>query len=370
MSPRAPLKTDLLVVGLGPGGGAAASAAAARGLEVIAVERKKTLGAPVQCAEFIPLPLSPHAQGDGVLVQRITNMKSVLPSGKAHITDFPGLMIDRAAFDAALARKAEAAGARLCLESRLTALDIAARTAQIDTPEGRLDIEYRLLVAADGAHSRVAALTGLPPLATVNTRQYTVALLGAPYAATDIWLSPAYPGGYAWLFPKGAFANLGLGADKRFTADLKAPLDALHRQLVEEGRVGADILHHTGGALPVGGMRERLRCDNILFVGDAAGFTHPITGGGIAAAVMSGTMAGEAAAAFLMEGDGEALDDYDTELRDQFAGTLGRAVARRRMLDRYWNSEAAREDALHRQGWIAFPDYFAPDDFKADAAVG
>ncbi|MDH4294155.1 MAG: FAD-binding protein, partial [Betaproteobacteria bacterium] len=72
---------DVLVVGLGPGGGAAAAAAAAAGLQVIAIDRKREIGTPVQCAEFIPLPLSRHAQGRSVLAQRITAMKSVLPSG-------------------------------------------------------------------------------------------------------------------------------------------------------------------------------------------------------------------------------------------------------------------------------------------------
>ena len=71
MNPQA---CDVLVIGLGPGGGAAAAAAAAAGLHVIAVERKREIGTPVQCAEFIPLPLSRHAQGAGVLMQRISAM--------------------------------------------------------------------------------------------------------------------------------------------------------------------------------------------------------------------------------------------------------------------------------------------------------
>lgn len=351
-------RVDVLVVGLGPAGGSAAAVAAAAGLSVLAVERKREIGVPVQCAEFIPLPMGRHAQAEGVLAQRIAGMKSYLPSGAVEHTDFPGLMVDRVAFDRALAATARAQGAELKLATRLMGLDAANRRAWIRTPEQTLAVEYRLLIAADGPHSLVAEGLGLPALETVYTRQYTVPLT-QDYADTDIWLSDDYPGGYAWLFPKGRLANLGLGADKRFAQDLKTPLDALHRRLCAAGRVGADIVYRTGGAIPVGGLRERLVVGDVLFVGDAAGLTHPITGAGIASAVVSGERAGMAAAAWLAGQDGAALESFEEDIRDQFEGTLARAAARRRWLNAYWHSAAARDDALHRRGWIAFPEYFA-----------
>ena len=352
------VRTDVLVIGLGPAGGAAASAAARAGLKVMAVERKKEIGVPVQCAEFIPLPMGKYAMSDGVLLQRIAGMKSVLPSGQVEETEFPGLMIDRAAFDQALAGAAATAGAQLYLDSRLLRLDVASSRAWIKTPQGELEITYQVLIAADGPHSLVAELLGLAPLEIVHTRQYTVPLTHA-YADTDIWLSDQFPGGYGWLFPKGRFANLGLGADKHFAAELKAPLDALHQQLIAENRVGAEIAYRTGGAIPVGGMRKRLVIGNILFTGDAAGLTHPITGGGISAAVVSGEQAGQAAAALLLDSDPNALADFEEELRDQYETTLSRAAERRQWLNRFWHSDSAQHDAMHRKGWIAFPEYFA-----------
>lgn len=349
---------DVLIIGAGPAGGAAAIAVAGRGLSVLLVERKKAIGVPVQCAEFIPLPLGSRARADGVFMQRISGMKSILPSGTIEETGFPGLMIDRARFDQALAESASAAGAQVWTHSRLDRLD--EDTAHIARANrSRSSVTYKVLIGADGPHSTVAELLGLPPLETVNTRQYTVELKHA-YADTDIWLSPDYPGGYAWLFPKNREANLGLGADKRFLTDLKRPLDALHRQLAKTGLVGSAIRARTGGAIPVGGMRERLVVANAIFAGDAAGLTHPITGGGIAAAVASGEAAGQAAAEFIT-GDADALYDYDGDMRDQFSPTLERAVARRRWLNERWVSAAASADTTHRRGWIAFPEYFAPD---------
>lgn len=350
-------EVDVLVIGLGPAGSAAAAAAAQGRLSVIGIERRHEIGLPVQCAEFIPLPMGKYAKADGVLYQHIKGMKSYLPSGAVAETEFPGLMINRAAFDQALAEQARLQGADIWLDSRLVSLDATNCCAKIITNSGEAIVTYKLLVAADGPHSFIAQSLGLPDMEVVTTRQYTVPLKCA-YVDTDIWLSADYPGGYAWLFPKGKWANLGLGLDKRYTADMKVPLDTLHRQLIDLGLVGEEITYRTGGAIPVGGLREHLVEGNVLFTGDAAGLTHPITGAGIAAAVISGERAGQAAVTYLVQQDVSALADFEEDIRDQFEVAVKRAVARRQWLDQYWKTEAAQTDALHRKSWIAFPDYF------------
>lgn len=348
---------DLLVVGLGPGGGSAALEAARGGVKVLGIEKNRRIGEPVQCAEFIPTPLGGHARAPGVRVQTITGMKSTLPSGTVVATDFPGLMVDRARFDQAIARRAEQAGAGLWTEARLCRLDPRRRVAVIRRRDQEQQIRYRLLIAADGPHSTTAALLGLPALEVVQTRQYTVPLR-VPYRDTDIWLSDEFPGGYGWLFPKGEVANLGIGADRRFEPDLKTPLDRLHAQLARTGVVGAEILSRTGGAIPVGGLRERLVEDGVMFVGDAAGLTHPISGAGIAAAVVSGERAGRAAAEFLAGGE-DALADFEEDVRDQFQATLERALQHRARLQQCWRTPLAHDDGVMRRGWIAFQEYFA-----------
>jgi len=358
-----PSSVDVLVVGLGPGGASAARVCAAAGLSVLAIERNRAFGEPVQCAEFIPNPMGAYAREDGVLHQRIDAMHSFLPSGAVEHSDFPGLMVDRGEFDRAIIRAAQANGARTVTSTPLVSVDAGCQVARVKHAGAEHEVGYRVLIAADGPHSRVAESLGLPALPVVQTRQYTVPL-NKPYSATDVWLSDDYPGGYAWLFPKGDWANLGLGADKRLAGDLKTPLDALHAQLVEEGLVGEEIRYRTGGAIPVGGLRERLYQGEVLWVGDAGGFTHPITGAGIAAAVVSGEAAGAAAIGHL-EGDAEAFLDYDEEMRDQYGPALERACRRRAFLNRHWRTPRAQEDATQRRGWIAFSEYFNDGDQAA-----
>jgi len=353
---------DVLVVGLGPAGARAATEAARAGRRVIALERKKTVGIPVQCAEFIPMPLGGLAKGEA-RAQGVSAMATFLPSGAKAERGFGGVMIRRDKFDQALAREAGEAGAVLWTDASLRAIDPVRRVAMASTAGGLREIRYRALVAADGPLSQVAACLGLPRLPVVTTRQYTVPLKRA-HRDTDIWLSPDYPGGYAWLFPKGEFANLGLGLDPRFETDMKAPLDALHAALVAEGRVGDEVLLRTGGPIPVGGLREHLVVGDVAFAGDAAGFTHPVSGAGIAPAVASGERLGRAAADYV-RGELDALRHYEDEMREQFEPSLARGLAARARMESAWR-DRSHDDAAHRGGWIAFDEYYtAPQGGRA-----
>jgi digeranylgeranylglycerophospholipid reductase len=350
-------ETDLLVVGLGPAGSSAAASAAERGLSVLAVEKKAEIGLPVQCAELVSRFMGRYARCAPIRVQPIECMRTRLPSGAYSESSFPGWMIDRTYFDQAIARRAAGAGATLWRHTCLVGLEPAERIAVVARGDGhREGIRYHLMIAADGPHSRVAALLGLAPLQKIQARQYTVPLR-QPSQTVEIWLADAYAGGYAWLFPKGPVAHLGVGGDRQWVPDLKTALEPLRQQLVAAQVIGPGILSQTGGAIPVSGLRPSLVQGRILMVGDAAGLTHAITGAGIASAVVSGERAGRAAAEYL-GGIVGALEDFDEDMRDQFAQTLQRSVDRRAWLAGIWHTPEAARDGVMRRGWITFSEYY------------
>lgn len=349
---------DVLVVGLGPAGARAAWAAARAGRSVLAVDRRKEAGVPVQCAEFVPALLGQEFEAlDAVTRQRIQAMVTFVESETPDTKDdFPGRMIDRAQFDARLVEAARAAGAecRLGVALEHLASDGTAMLANGTT------VRPHLLVGADGPRSLVGRAIGCVNRDLVETRQVTVPLL-KPHPATDIFLAADIPGGYAWLFPKDSVANLGVGVAPKARRRLKPLLDRLHRALVEEGRVGPEVLGHTGGPIPVGGMLEAkgmLGPVPVLLAGDAAGLTNPVTGAGIASAVISGTLAGETAAAWL-GGDVDALGAYMDELDALFRSALTRALIRRRELLERYRTGCEPTPADLRRGWIAYDAYWA-----------
>lgn len=351
---------DVAVIGLGPAGSSAALAAASRGARVIGLDRKKLPGLPVQCAEFVPMMLGVDSGPvDCAFVQAITAMESFIDhEHDRHNDDFRGRMIDRAAFDRELAERATTAGADLRFGVQVDAID---DDGTIRLNDGSA-VRAKVIVGADGPRSRVAAAVDRSNSAIVETRQVSVPLLRES-TSTDIYLSARIPGGYAWVFPKGEIANVGLGVDRRWKDRLKPELDALLDWLAADGQIGREVLSHTGGAIPVGGPvppTAELGEVLILLAGDAAGLTNPVTGAGIPAACHSGKMAGEAAANHVA-GDKDASEDYAEDLDELFGASLARAVMRRQQLVDLYDSNGPDDDDL-RQGWIAYPAYWAREN--------
>lgn len=349
---------DVLVVGLGPAGASAAAAAAAKGAHVIAIDRKSQAGVPVQCAELVPRMIAMEcSEIDHARRQHIAAMATYVEDALPHVEpQFPGIMIDRAAFDAALVDQARETGADCRLKHPLRAID----DNGVATLANGSRITSKVLIGADGPHSIVGKASGSPNTEIAETRQITVPLLQS-FDATDIFLSAGIPGGYGWLFPKGSVANLGLGVAPPWRHQLKPLLEDLHDRLAEQGRVGREVLAHTGGAIPVGGMRQlvsNLDGTTVLLAGDAAGLSNPISGAGINAAVISGREAGVAAAR-IVAGESDASEDYEDEITALFGPSLDRALARRRELMAIYASNRMPLASELRKGWIAFDSYWA-----------
>lgn len=359
------LETDVLVVGLGPAGASAAAEAARSGARVIAVDKRREAGVPVQCAELVPQSIDCRSAAIGVARRLdVTAMTTYIEADAGRSAtaqrheqpEFPGFMIDRAAFDTALVREASGNGADCRFGVAVCALD---RGGCARLSNG-VEIRARVVVGADGPRSLVGKAVGVANEEIAETRQVRVRML-EPFQATDIFLSSRYPGGYGWLFPKADVANLGIGVAPAWRRRLKPLLEELHAGLADDGRVGRQVLAHTGGAIPVGGLRRlvhRLGERDVVLTGDAGGLTNPVTGAGINAAVISGRLAGEAAAR-VAAGRSNALDDYEEEIDALFGASLGRAVERRRRIMDIYVAGRVPGAAELKRGWIAFPEYWA-----------
>lgn len=348
---------DVVVVGLGPAGAAAAAAAANNGCSVIAIDRKPAAGTPVQCAEFVPMMIGQEVQGlEDVACQRIVAMETyALEGAPDRMENFPGHMIDRRSFDCSLVERATALGVQCRFGVALQSVEADGMLTLSDSSQ----VRGRVMIAGDGPRSRVGSAIGRINTEIVETRQITVPLL-KPHDATDIFMSTAFPGGYAWLFPRGEVANLGLGVESNHKHVLKGLIEELHEELISQGRVSRTVISYTGGPIPVGGRLSStgaLASVPVLLAGDACGLTNPVTGAGIASAVISGNLAGEAAADWL-EGEANAFENYEDELSALFDGALNHALRRRReLLDVFHTTTPEADD--FRRGWIAYPEYWA-----------
>lgn len=361
---RGAVRADLVVVGLGPAGARAAAVAAASGARVIAVDRREHAGRPVQCAELVPALLRQElALPRAVLRQTIARMRTfVEDAAPDDYAPFPGYLVDRAAFDHLLVERAREAGAECHFGCGISAVG---PDGSVVTSAGKR-LAAAVVIGADGPRSRIGKALGAANDEQIHARQITVPLLRAQ-DAIEIYLSAVHPGGYGWLFPRGAWAHLGVGVAQPGPVTLKALLAGLHARLVAAGRVGAEHGSLTGGLIPAGGPRRPWAAvpgTLLLLAGDAAGLTNPITGAGIHAAVVSGGLAGAAACAAL-DGSSTAGADYAEELETLFGPSLRRAGLRRANLLAVAHARRRVSAAELRQAWIAYPQYWAPAAARA-----
>ncbi|WP_438872642.1 NAD(P)/FAD-dependent oxidoreductase [Paractinoplanes pyxinae] len=286
---------DVAVIGAGPAGAAAALAACRGGARVLLLDRAdfprdKVCGDGI-AAEAISVlrGLSVENITDGY--PAIERLRLVGPGGSAVARPLPRAAhtIPRRVFDERLVRAAVAAGAEL---RRHTVRAVRATEAGIT-----IDGHYRaqVIIGADGAGSVVRRALGF----AVNPPGHlAVAIRGyAPTTNTDeqvIVTTKARWPAYAWEFPLGdGTANVGYGEVLRgeplSRAYLLERLDALLPGRETTGVRG----HH----LPLSTHRPPPARGRVLLAGDALSLINPFTGEGIFYAVLSGALAGEAAAA-------------------------------------------------------------------------
>ncbi len=342
------MKYDVLVVGAGPAGATAGWVLARAGLKVLIVDFKKKAGVPVQCAEFVPLQLShrfPEFFPNHVLAQKVESMVHFTPWGEVVTMPSEGFVLKRDLFDANIVALAVKEGAKLMMRTFFKGFE--GKRAVLERIEGReiLKVEADFIIGADGPRSRVARLTGPSAKSFLATAQFT-APLRERLDDLLIFFRDYIPGGYGWVFPKGDVANVGVGVDPFFGINVMESLREFFREVVHSGLISEKILSRTGGWIPAEGPKEPVR-EKVLLCGDAGGFCHPITGGGIANAVLTGDLAGKA----ITQGDPE---EYGESAMDFLGESLLRAERKRLKYMKSWDNL----EFIIPRTWIAFEEYW------------
>jgi digeranylgeranylglycerophospholipid reductase len=327
---------DVVVVGAGPAGSLAARAAAESGATTLLLDHRPELGHPVQCGEFVPAASEladlfgcPELIAEafdippGTVLRETRWMTCVSPYGHRFRFPLSGYTVSRRAFDKALAYRAEGAGAELRHPVGVT--DV--RDAEVRLAGGG-SVRAGAIVAADGPLSTVGRSVGFRPERTMF-RMITATVDGPLSDEIDLHFGHAAPGGYAWRFPRATDANVGLGVTR---ATPGRSLDVLLAEFLRAQGLGP-AREATHWWVPVGPPPASLVRGRALFAGDAANLVMATNGGGIPTAMLSGWLAGTAAARHVREGF--PLADYDTAWRTALYAPLERAARIQRFGDRF-----------------------------------
>jgi flavin-dependent dehydrogenase len=122
--------------------------------------------------------------------------------------------------------------------------------------------------------------------------------LALPADAVHIYMSKEFaPGGYAWVFPRGAGANIGIviGSAFKGRVNLRRLLDGFLQRHFRN----VSIVKYYAGAIPCASGRARMAAPGFLKAGDAASTVDPVSRAGISEALLCGGLAGSHALAML-----------------------------------------------------------------------
>lgn len=332
------IETDIIVVGAGPAGSLAAREAAKRGVNVLLIDKKAEIGSPKRCAEAVSksgleqLGINPDPRwiartSNGVRLVSPDQTSVWLDDTTIELPEL-GYVLERKVFDKHMAMDAARAGAKIMIRTRATGFERVddGIIVTADHMGEEVNIHAKIAIAADGPESHIARWAGLNCHTKFEDMESCVQyeMAGVEMENNNViqlYFGSAAPGGYLWIFPKGDdIANVGIGVLKTH-ADKPAIeyLDEFIKTSPETQK--AQPVEINMGGDPVGGLIKERVDDNLLVVGDAAGFVNPLTGGGINSALESGAYAGIVAADAVENGDysAEYLKEY-VKLTDENIG--------------------------------------------------
>jgi len=344
------VKVDVVVIGAGPAGSTTAEHAAMNGAEVLVIEKRKVIGVPVRCGEYMPhveeikrifpkaLDLDPLFDiPNGLRVLESEKIRIYSPKMRAWEVPFAGYTTDRDRFDQYLAEKAEKAGARIIKEKRFNGIKDGVVLAD------GMEISAKVVIGADGPLSKVGEIAGLPRSSDLCPA-VTIQAKGDFDPLPEMYFGTVAPGGYAWIIPKKGSANVGLGVATRFQ---RMPIGEYFDKFLEMKGIKAET-PVMGKFDPMSGPIRHAVKGNIALVGDAAGQVMAVNGGGIPIAMMCGRFAGRAAA-MCVKND-SPLTDYERLCEKQIYRPLRTAVHTKWLANTCFGSNWRLEMAMRSLG--------------------
>ena len=309
------LQCDVLVVGAGPAGCAAALTAQRLGLDVLVIDkaifpRDKCCGdglTTLALRELEQLGFEPN-------ISSWVNVEDVFlrsPAGREIRLSLPNgqgqyaAVVKRMELDAALVRLIANSGVQVQQGLAFDQIEINSRGAQVSLQDGNTVFASNV-IAADGMWSPVRKALGCTPTGYRGDwhafRQYVKAD-GDRSRDLWVWFEKDLLPGYAWSFPLAdGRVNLGFGVPRSNGINGKQ-LAAIWNGLLKRAPI-REVLGNTepedsrtAWPIPARLPTAQLTKGPVLFVGDAATATDPMTGEGIGQALESGRLAAQAIAA-------------------------------------------------------------------------
>ena len=327
---------DVVIVGAGPVGSYLAYSLAKLGHRVAVFEAKETIGSKVCCTGIVSrecYDLFP--QGTGTVLREVSSASFFAPSGQRLTLAKDAVqayIIDRPAFDIALARKAQEAGVEYFVQSRVAAVLPEREGCQVRVGgSGRQRFQARAVVLACGFGSVLPEKLGMGKISNFLYGAQAEVKVGLDEVKVYFDQKLA-PGGFAWLVPTSTGRGLaGVISKRRASPLVKGLLSRL---------TADDNLEIRQKAIPLGSL-PRTYGDRVLVVGEVAGQVKPTTGGGIYFGLLCAQLAINTLHQALLIDDlsSRRLSHYQRQWRAEIAADLRLGYLARRLYNNLGNKQ-------------------------------
>lgn len=350
-----PRTYDVIIAGAGPAGSSAAAILGKAGKRVLLIDKGK-FPREKTCGDGLTYKCLPLLEKLGVARDfreqaffRSAGYSLTFSDGsqitvRRNMSDKEAVvyMMPRFEFDNLLFQNARQYESVFVLEEAMVtrAIQNEAWSTEIEVQangHGRQSFAAPMVIDASGVASKLAAQFGLAKNDLKNyaltVRGYFDGIAGLDDVVEFIFDKSILPG-YFWIFPIGPnSANVGCGTFQHLIVEREINLRHLLEDFIRQHPAGRKLKSASlrgplkGGKIPLGmDFMSRVR-KGMIFCGDAAGFTDPITAEGISFAIESGILAGETAVAALAAGNFSErfLHQYDASWQASFSKRFSRA---------------------------------------------
>lgn len=315
---------DVAIVGAGPAGSSLAFSLSKSGLSTILFDRENFPrnklcggGLPAKVLDILPFNI------DHLIENKVDSIGLSWKLGNDFFKTYPKPLIytvDRSKFDNFIVNLAKQAGTVFCDGEPATAFNFENNLFKISTI--KRNISARVLVGADGSHSKVAEFLSLWPIdyshIALQVEVSSELISRKRFGKTSILLDWGFLNdGYAWVFPKDEKALIGVQVPiKQGQKANSYLLDFLSYIGIDKKNVKVE-----GHLIPHRIRNNSISKENALLVGDAAGLADYWTGEGMYYALKSSQIASKHILSFL-RGEVATMKGYDLEINSSIMPEL------------------------------------------------
>ena len=319
------LDAQVIIVGAGPAGVSAAKTLFESGIDVIVIDKSDFPRRKACAGGLMNHVIEEFPYIEQFIDCKVYKLRVFSPDLSHNFSVFDknkpimAMSKNRTDFDKQMVEHIKALGVKVLTKEKLVNIENKRDYIEIETMNDNKSkiFKSKVVIGADSAYSTVSKILKIglfdPELKIDKKKELGMAIekeilfdnktindnLNAEMNAVHLYLHFQGIKGYAWSFPRSTGTNLGLGGLGYQGRKVKKALESFENLMLDREIIPKSVNPQSisefeviGGILPATLPYDKLCCDRVVLIGDAAGVCSSATGEGIYYSLKSGQIAG------------------------------------------------------------------------------